>query len=184
MNLNPHPIFDSFSLTTHRLKNRLVVAPMTRTSATDLGIPTPIMEAYYESFAKGGFAVLITEGTYTDEIASQANPNQPGIINSAQLQAWKGIVRRVRQNQSLFICQLMHAGALSQYLSHPLAPSAIQPLGKKMPEAGGGEGKFPFPQAMTLEDISLVKQGFVNAALLAQEAGFDGIELHGAQCND
>jgi 2,4-dienoyl-CoA reductase-like NADH-dependent reductase (Old Yellow Enzyme family) len=180
MNPTNHPIFDSFLLNNHGLKNRLVVAPMTRNSATNLGIPTPLMESYYESFAKGGFAIIITEGTYTDELASKANPNQPGMSNAAQVQAWKRIVKRVHQQPSLFICQLMHAGALSQSLAQTLAPSAIQPLGKKMPEAGGGEGTFPFPQAMTLEDISQVKKGFVNAALLAQEAGFDGIELHGA----
>src|SRR5690349_6081939 len=117
MSITKHPIFDSLPLANHRLKNRLVVAPMTRTSATDRGIPTPMMEAYYEAFAKGGFAAIITEGTYTDAIASQANPNQPGMVNSAHLRGWQRIVGKVKQHEAVFICQLMHAGALSQHLS-------------------------------------------------------------------
>jgi 2,4-dienoyl-CoA reductase-like NADH-dependent reductase (Old Yellow Enzyme family) len=175
-----HPIFDSLRLSGQSLKNRLVVAPMTRTSATEAGVPTADMAAYYEAFARGGFAAIITEGTYTDTVASQANPGQPGLVNQAQLRSWKPIVQRVKQHGALFIAQLMHGGALSQYHTRTLAPSAIQPLGKKMPEAGGGDGPFPFPQEITLSDLRMIRQGFVNAALLAKEAGFDGIELHAA----
>jgi 2,4-dienoyl-CoA reductase-like NADH-dependent reductase (Old Yellow Enzyme family) len=74
----------------------------------------------------------------------------------------------------------MHAGALSQHLSHTLAPSAIQPLGRKMPEYGGGDGAFPLPHAMTPDDILLVKQGFAQSALHAYKAGFNGVEIHAA----
>ena len=175
-----HPVFTPFRLAGWLLRNRLVVAPMTRTSATADGVPTADMAHYYTSFAKGGFGLIISEGTYTDQQFSQTNFNQPGLTNQRQLEGWATIVHQVKQHDTLFICQLMHAGALSQYHSKTIAPSALQPPGVKMPEAGGGEGLFPIPAEMSLEQMGVIREGFVQAALLAEQAGFDGVELHAA----
>lgn len=175
-----HPIFTPFMIAGRTLRNRLVVAPMTRTSATTDGVPTADMAAYYTSFAKGGFSFIITEGTYTDDQFSRTNFNQPGLTNQQQLEGWATIVRQVKQHDTLFICQLMHAGALSQYHSNTIAPSALRPIGIKMPEAGGGEGAFPVPTEMSLEQMRDIREGFVQAALSAVKAGFDGVELHAA----
>ncbi|WP_332914558.1 NADH:flavin oxidoreductase [Algoriphagus boritolerans] len=131
-------------------------------------------------FCRGGLWLIITEGTYTDDQFSKAYFNQPGLINQQQLEAWSTIVRQVKQRGTLFICQLMHAGALSQYHSKAIAPSAIQPLGVKMPEVGGEAGPFPLPGEANPAQILAIKQGFVAAALKAEEAGFDGVELHAA----
>ncbi|MBC9909337.1 NADH:flavin oxidoreductase [Chitinophaga varians] len=179
MDISKHPIFRPLSWPGHTLKNRLVIAPMSRVSATVDGLATPEMEAYYTAFAKGGFSMIITEGNYTDEVASKSYPHQPGLVSAAHAAAWQPVAEQVKANGALIIAQLMHAGALSQYSRDTLAPSAIQPVGVKMAQYGG-TGAYPFPKAMTLADIHTVKEGFVNAAKVALEAGFDGIELHAA----
>jgi 2,4-dienoyl-CoA reductase-like NADH-dependent reductase (Old Yellow Enzyme family) len=178
--MHTHKIFDTYSLQQQVLRNRLVVAPMSRVSATATGVPTPVMEDYYEAFATGGFGMIITEGIYTDNIASQGYPLQPGMVTPQQVQGWQAIAHKVKQQGALIIAQLMHAGALSQHVTHTWAPSAVQPLGLRMPEYGGGEGPFNLPHAMTLEDIITVKKGFVRSAQQALAAGFNGVEIHAA----
>ncbi|HVI47465.1 MAG TPA: NADH:flavin oxidoreductase [Chitinophaga sp.] len=177
MDITKHPIFQPLQWPGHSLKNRLVIAPMSRVSATSEGLATAEMGNYYAAFAKGGFSMIITEGNYTDEIASKGYPHQPGLISSVHAAAWKPVVEQVKTHGAIIIAQLMHAGALSQYSQDTLAPSAIQPGGVKMAQYGG-TGAYPFPKAMSLEDINTVKNGFVNAATGALEAGFDGVELH------
>jgi len=174
-----HPLFNSFQLGSSFLANRTVVAPMTRNSATAEGVPTVDMQEYYTDFARGGFGIVITEGVYTDTIASRCNPNQPGIVTAAQKQGWAQVVKQVKQYPSLFICQLMHAGALSQHLAHTIAPSAVQPIGSQLTDSGG-KGSFLLPKEMDEQDIALARQGYVHAAVAALEAGFDGIEVHAA----
>ena len=179
-NVLPPAAFTPFQLGRYQLGNRFVVTPMSRVSATPGGVPTANMQTYYEAFALGGFSMIITEGIYTDAVAAQAYPLQPGLVTRAQQQGWKQITERVRQHGTVFIAQLMHAGAISQCMANTQAPSAIQPLGQKMPEYGGGEGSFPLPHAMKEGDILTVKEGFVQSALHAHAAGFDGVELHAA----
>ncbi|RRB06815.1 NADH:flavin oxidoreductase [Larkinella rosea] len=179
MNPNAHSFFDSIRLGQRRLSNRFVVAPMTRVSATSDGIPTDSMADYYEAFATGGFAAIITEGIYTDSIASVCNPNQPGLVTEQQVKSWLRLTTRVRQYPTVFIAQLMHAGALSQVLTTTLAPSAIPPIGKPS-ASSGGLPTFTHPKEMTVEDIKTAIRGYVKAGLNAVEAGFDGIEIHGA----
>ncbi|GAB3334915.1 NADH:flavin oxidoreductase [Larkinella ripae] len=152
---------------------------MTRISATPEGVPTPDMGDYYEAFARGGFALLISEGVYTDAIASICNPNQPSIVTRHQVSGWRSITDRVKKYPTVFVCQLMHAGALSQVLEHTLAPSAVQPLGKPSASSGGNP-HFALPRAMTLSDLKTAVAGYVQAARNAAAAGFDGVEIHGA----
>ncbi|QJB38001.1 NADH:flavin oxidoreductase [Chitinophaga oryzae] len=179
MNTAKHPIFHPLPWSAHPLKNRLVVAPMSRVSATAEGLATAEMEAYYTAFARGGFSMIITEGNYTDEVAAKGYPHQPGLTTNAHAASWRPVVKQVKTHGALMIAQLMHAGALSQYYQETIAPSAIQPVGVKMAQYGG-TGAFPFPKAMSLEDIHAAKEGFVNAARIALQAGFDGVELHAA----
>jgi 2,4-dienoyl-CoA reductase-like NADH-dependent reductase (Old Yellow Enzyme family) len=138
------------------------------------------MIKYYTGFAKGGFAMIITEGTYTDDQFSKSDPNQPGIVNEAQLAGWEKVVAGVHKYDSLIICQLMHAGALGQHSDLTIAPSAIQPLGARSTEPGGLTGAYPLPKEITVTDMAEIKKGFVNAAKFAEKAGFDGVELHAA----
>jgi 2,4-dienoyl-CoA reductase-like NADH-dependent reductase (Old Yellow Enzyme family) len=175
-----HPAFSGFILKGRLFQNRFVVSPMSRVSATTDGLPTPLMKEYYVAFAAGDFSMIITEGLYTDNLFSQAYTNQPGIVNDAQAARWKGIVSAVHENNSLIIAQLMHAGGISQHLAHTAAPTGDRPSGKKMPEYGGGDGEFPVPRQLSEEDIEAVIEGYVHSASLAVQAGFDGVELHGA----
>ncbi|PSL22908.1 2,4-dienoyl-CoA reductase-like NADH-dependent reductase (Old Yellow Enzyme family) [Dyadobacter jiangsuensis] len=162
------------------MANRLVVAPMTRVSATPEGVPTQEMADYYEAFAAGGFGMIITEGTYTDELFSKANHNQPGMANDAHMHGWKRVVTAVHRHHALIINQLMHGGALSEIHEEPVAPSAVQPIGLRVTDNAVSPSPFPMPRAMQKQDFEEVKAGYVRAALLAYEAGFDGVELHAA----
>jgi 2,4-dienoyl-CoA reductase-like NADH-dependent reductase (Old Yellow Enzyme family) len=164
------------------LTNRIALAPMTRVSATADGSPTDRMGSYYRVFAEGGFALLITEGLYIDDQASQGYLFQPGIANSAHVDAWRRIVDGVHASGSKYFAQLMHAGSQSQgnpYTTVRWAPSAVRPKGEQAPMYRGS-GLFPIPEAMTTEQIGYVRAAFVNAARLARDAGFDGVEIHGA----
>jgi 2,4-dienoyl-CoA reductase-like NADH-dependent reductase (Old Yellow Enzyme family) len=164
-------------------RNRLAVAPMTRVTATADGVPTAAMRDYYIRFAEGGFGLVITEGLYTDKAFAQGYRNQPGIADDEQARAWAGITAAIHDHGALAFAQLMHAGALSQdnpFRSHTAGPSAVQPAGEQM-GFYYGEGKYPVPVQMTEQDIAEAIDGFVQSALRAvRVAGFDGIEIHGA----
>ena len=173
-------IFDHTHIRGNALRNRLIVAPMTRWSADEQGVPTSEMADYYESFSKGGFGMIITEGTYTDALFSQSDLRQPGMVTSRQMEGWKHVVTRVHAHGALVVSQLMHAGALRQMDDRTIGPSAVRPEGVRLPEHGGPTGPFPVPAAMSVEDMADIQAGYVRAAELALEAGFDGVEIHAA----
>lgn len=177
-----HPALEPLSLGSLDLANRLMVAPMTRISATPTGVPTELMADYYAEFASGGFGLVITEGIYPDAAYSQGYLNQPGLVTQEHIDGWRVVTDRVHADGARIVAQLMHAGALSQgnpYRSETLAPSAVQPLGTMM-EAYGGSGPWPVPREATSDDIAEVIDGFATAARNAAAAGFDGIEVHAA----
>ncbi len=152
---------------------------MSRVSAGPNGVPTVEMTDYYAAFAAGGFAAVITEGTYPDAAYSRAYAEQPGLVSADQQQAWSTVTDAVHAAGGTIFAQLMHAGALSQCLATTVGPSRVQPLGAKMPDYGG-EGAFPLPQAMTAAQIRTAVDGFAAAARRAHDAGFDGVEIHAA----
>jgi 2,4-dienoyl-CoA reductase-like NADH-dependent reductase (Old Yellow Enzyme family) len=175
-------LFEPVALGPLTLPNRLAVAPMTRVSATADGMPTARMADYYAQFADGGFGLVITEGLYTDEAFAQGYLHQPGLANAAQRDAWRLIVEGVQARGGRVIAQLMHAGALSQgnpYRSGTVGPSAVRPKGTQMTFYRGA-GDYAVPAVMTQHDIDTAVAGFAQAAARAHEAGFDGVELHGA----
>ena len=159
-----------------------MVAPMTRVSAAPDGTPTEIMLEHYKNFAKGSWGLIFTEGTYTDLGPSQGYRNQPGIASDQHVAAWSKIVNAVHSENTPIFQQLIHAGGLIQennYVKQAVAPSAVNQLGKMMPHYFG-DGIFAVPQEMTKSDIKEAIKGFSNAAIRSVEAGFDGIEIHGA----
>ncbi|PWA11224.1 NADH:flavin oxidoreductase [Pueribacillus theae] len=179
---NAKVLFESVKLGSITLGNRVGLAPMTRVSASPEGLATEQMVSYYTKFARGGFGLIITEGVYPDDKYSQGYLNQPGIMNDEQVKAWKKVTDAVHKEDSKIVIQLMHAGALSQgnrFKESTLGPSAVQPKGEQL-EMYFGKGAFPVPKEATKEEITEVTEGFVNAAKRAKEAGFDGIEIHGA----
>lgn len=176
---NHSVIFDEPTFVGLPLKNRLAVAPMSRVSATGEGVPTERMVPYYASFAEGGFSLIITEGIYTDNIFSQSYKYQPGLATLDQTAGWRGVVETVHEAGCFIFAQLMHGGALSQVLERTIGPSAVKPKGEKMPEYEG-EGAYPMPAEMSEDDVQQAIAGFVAAANNARAAGFDGVEIHGA----
>lgn len=164
------------------LKNRISVAPMTRTSASADGLATEDMARYYARFARGGHSLVITEGAYPDLRYSQGYLNQPGIANEPQAEAWRTVVDAVHAEGGKIFIQLMHAGALSQgnhWSRESVAPSAVQPAGVQM-GFYRGEGPYRLPKELALDDIVQVMESFAAAAGRAKAAGFDGVEIHGA----
>lgn len=175
-------LFAPFRIGTLPLSNRLAVAPMTRVSASEEGLPTIRMAGYYSGFARGGFGLVITEGLYTDQAFSQGYLFQPGLANDAHREGWRPLVASVQAQGAGFIAQLMHAGALSQdnrYSHVTRGPSALRPKGRQM-AFYRGSGDYAVPEAMTEREIADAVAGFARAAVRARDAGFDGVEIHAA----
>jgi 2,4-dienoyl-CoA reductase-like NADH-dependent reductase (Old Yellow Enzyme family) len=176
------PLFEPGRLGTLALPNRLIVAPMTRISATADGTPTPEMADYYADYAKGGFGLIITEGTYPDSAYSQCYVNQPGLATDAQAAGWRPVVDAVHRAGGRIAAQLMHGGALTlhnRFATGTVAPSAVQPAGEQPPRYHG-KGPYPLPRALTAAEIPDIIRGFADAAARAVNAGFDAVEIHGA----
>lgn len=164
------------------LKNRIVMAPMTRCRATPDHLPTPIMAEYYGQRASAG--LIITEG-----VAPSPNgvgyARIPGIYTEAQMEAWKPVARAVHREGGHIFMQLMHTGRISHPRNMPegsrvLAPSAIPADSTKMYVDGAGELELPVPAAMSASEIKTTVKEYAEAARRAIESGFDGVELHGA----
>lgn len=176
-------LFQRTTLNRLSLKNRLLVAPMTRISASVDGVPGERMQQYYQRFARGGFAAVISEGLYIDEAWSQTYAFQAGLANRKQAIGWRSVTDSVHQHGGKIIAQLMHAGALSQgniYRPETLAPSAIRPRGEQL-SFYHGHGAYRLPEAMSEAQIQQVIDDFAESAARAiGSAGFDGIEIHGA----
>ncbi|MDH6193637.1 2,4-dienoyl-CoA reductase-like NADH-dependent reductase (Old Yellow Enzyme family) [Mycobacterium frederiksbergense] len=178
----PHPALTTVQIGVLGLANRLAVAPMTRVSAGSDGTPTEAMADYYAEFARGGFGLVITEGTYTDTTHSQGYLNQPGLAADRHVTGWRRVADAVHASGTPIVAQLMHAGALSQgnsYGAGTIAPSDVRPRGAMLEEYGGS-GAWPTPRTMSSGDIEGVVGGFVAAAERARAADFDGVEIHAA----
>jgi len=176
-------ILTPFDMPGLSLANRLAVAPMTRVTATPDGLPTERMIEYYRGFARGGFALVFSEGIYSDKAHSQGYLNQPGLANDDQARAWQTLTSAVHAEGTKIAAQLMHAGALSQGNRHRdtnVGPSAIRPKGQQM-SFYHGNGSYAVPEAMTEAQIEDAMEGFAASAKRAVSlAGFDAVEIHGA----
>ena len=179
---NLNPLWSPLQIGSTQLPSRVALAPMTRISATEDGLVTEKMVSYYEAFARGGFALLITEGIYPDTAYSQGYLYQPGLATDEQARSWATVVDAVHEAGSTIFAQLMHAGSQAQgnrFKDSTIGPSAVAPKGEQL-DFYRGEGPYQVPSEITLEQMEEVRQGFVAAALRAKEAGFDGVEIHGA----
>jgi N-ethylmaleimide reductase len=176
-------LFQLFEKSSFPLKNKVVMAPMTRSRATQDHVPTDIMATYYQQRAASA-GLIITEGT-APSLNGVGYPRIPGIYNPAQTDAWKKVTDAVHEKGSKIFVQLMHTGRVSHPDNMPpeavvMAPSAIPPADTKMHVDGKGELEIPTPKEMTLREIEHVVEEFVQAAKNAMEAGFDGVEIHSA----
>jgi len=173
-------LFTDYQLGDVVLKNRIVMAPMTRSRAIN-NCPNDLMRTYYQQRASAG--LIITEGTAPSPNAL-GYPRIPGIFSREQVEAWKPITEAVHAKGGRIFMQLMHTGRISHPLNLPagtrvLAPSSVG-AGEQMYTDSKGLQPLPVPEAMTLDDIRSTQDEFVQAARNAIEADFDGVELHGA----
>jgi len=178
--MNRYKLFTPEKVGSIEVKNRVVMAPMTRCRAIG-NVTNDLMAEYYHQ--RSGAGLIITEGT-------SPSPNGlgyariPGIFNKSQIEGWKKVTTAVHQGEGKIVVQLMHCGRISHILNMPegaeiLAPSAVKAAGQMWTDAAAMQD-FPIPKAMTPEDLVSTKAEFVSAAKNAIEAGFDGVELHSA----
>ena len=160
-----------FTINELTLRNRIVMAPMTRRLSPD-GIPGPDVAAYYARRAANQVGLIITEGTYINRVAAAAYPNVPFFHGDKPLAGWANVVDEVHQAGGAIMPQLWHTG-LARDPRDPDAPPAEGP-------SGIGLNGAPHGRAMTQDDIDAVIAAFAQAAADARRIGFDGVELHGA----
>lgn len=175
-------LFDQARLGSLTLRNRTVLAPMTRISADADGCVNDRMIQYYRRFAAGGFPLLIIEGSYIDTAESQTYLHQPGMATAQQVESWRPLVSAMHAEGAAVIAQLQHSGPQGQGNPHSqrlLAPSAVPARGEQL-SMYRGEGPYDIPDPIADNDVEAIQQAFVDAALRARDAGFDGVELHGA----
>jgi N-ethylmaleimide reductase len=162
------------------LANRAVMAPMTRSRALG-NVPNALMADYYAQ--RAGAGLLITEGV-SPSPNGLGYPRIPGIFSEAQVQGWMLVTEAVHSRGGKIAVQLMHTGRVGHPLNLPAgaklqAPSAVAAPGEMYTDAQGLQA-HPTPEAMTLEQIAVARGEYVQAAKNAVRAGFDLVELHGA----
>ena len=171
-------LFSPIKLGRLELPNRIFMAPMTRNRAPD-NVPNAMMAEYYRQRATGG--LLITEGSQISEQAV-GYPATPGIYSDAQVEGWREVTHALHEAGGHIYLQLWHCGRVSHPDFHggesAVAPSAIRPAG----EAFTFEGLKPFetPRELSLSEIADVIDDYRKGAANAIAAGFDGVEIHGA----
>jgi len=165
-------LFSTLTLGPLTLPNRLVMAPLTRSRATGGDVPSDLAVTYYTQRATAG--LIISEAT---QISPQGKgyPNTPGIYSDAQVAGWKRVTASVHAAGGRIFMQLWHVGRISppsiqENGELPVAPSAIKPAGEK----------FVTPRALETAEVPGIVQQYADGAQNAKDAGFDGVEVHGA----
>jgi N-ethylmaleimide reductase len=174
-------LFEPTTLGKLPLKNRIVMAPMTRSRAVEANTANQLMAEYYTQRASAG--LIITEGT-------SPSPNGtgyariPGIWSKRQIAGWEKVTSAVHAKGGVIFVQLMHTGRVGHPLNLPadaqlLAPSAVAAEGTMFTDAQGAQ-PYPVPRAMSEAEVWATVDEYTQAARNAMAAGFDGVELHGA----
>lgn len=174
-------LFEPVSLASLSLQNRVVMAPMTRSRAVELNTPNALMAEYYAQ--RAGAGLIITEGT-------SPSPNGlgytriPGLYNAAQVAGWRLVTDAAHAGGAKIFLQLMHTGRVAHIANLPAGAEVVGPtsavLGGNMHVDALGPVPHSAPRAMTDGDVRAAVAEYAQSARLAVEAGFDGVELHGA----
>jgi N-ethylmaleimide reductase len=173
-------LLSTFLLGDLRLKNRIVMAPLTRTRADNRGkAPNELMAKYYAQ--RAGAGLIVTEGTFVSE-QGQGWYGAPGVYSEEQRAGWERITDAVHRAGGLIFVQLWHQGAVSHRSLYddgrlPLGPSAVNP--EQLIHVKGGRIMSETPREMSLEDIRQAVKDFGHAAQVARDAGFDGVQIQG-----
>jgi N-ethylmaleimide reductase len=172
-------LFNSFDLKGLPLSNRIVMSAMTRTRATEDDVPTDMMRDYYVQRASAG--LIVTECT---QVSTQAHGiiRAPGLHRADQIAAWGRITDAVHAAGGRIYCQIWHCGRVA----HPDMRGGTQPVGPSPIAATGdfflptGRVDLPIPRKLAIDEIPAIVADFARATRNARTAGFDGVELHGA----
>lgn len=172
-------LFQPLKLGSLTLRNRIIMAPLTRARAGEARIPNELMVKYYKERATAG--LILTEATCISP-KSVGYANTPGIWSKEQVAGWKKITQAIHDENGLVFVQLWHVGRISHPSllggDTPVAPSAVKPRGHVSlirPETA-----YVTPHALTLEEIKKIIEEYKVAAKNSKEAGFDGVEIHAA----
>jgi N-ethylmaleimide reductase len=162
------------------LKNRLAMAPMTRSRSTPEGVPTKLNATYYGQ--RASFGLIVTEGTQPSE-DGQGYLLTPGIYTQDQIDGWKLVTDQVHAEGGRIYIQLLHVGRIAHPANtphgrQPVGPSAIRPAGKMFTMQGLQD--MPEPRELSIDEIDGTIRDFRHAAACAIAAGADGVEIHGA----
>lgn len=185
----PNTLFTPTRVGAIEVANRVVMAPLTRNRAPD-AIPTPLMAEYYAQRAapRRGAGLIVSEATAISPQA-QGYADVPGLYGTEQLDGWKQVTRAVHAAGGKIVCQLWHVGRVSHHVlqpgnADPVAPSAIRANTKTYVFDEQGQGHFTptsMPRALHRHEIPAIVHDYAVAARNAvQSAGFDGVEIHGA----
>ena len=172
-------LFQPFALGDLELKNRIVMAPLTRSRSSDAGVPPAFAANYYAQRATAG--LIVSEAT---NISAQARGYAltPGIWTPAQVEAWQRVTDAVHARKGRMVLQLWHTGRISHPSLHdcalPVAPSAIKPKGQAFTNSGLQD--HVTPRALETDEIPAIVADYRHAARCAKDAGFDGVEIHSA----
>lgn len=174
-------LFDSFELGTLTLPSRIVMAPMTRRRAGEGKVPTALTALHYEQ--RAGAGLIVSESIEVDRFSGIVAPTRPGLFSDAQQSGWKQVTDAVHKAGGRIFAQLSHMGRAAHSTQliaggRVVGPSAIVATGTVFTP----QGPLPYevPQELTTADIETIVGEFGDAARRARAAGFDGIELHGA----
>jgi N-ethylmaleimide reductase len=173
-------LFSAGQLGSIALKNRIVMAPLTRNRAGEGGVPNALNATYYAQRASAG--LIVTEATPISAMA-HGYPALPGIYNDAQIAGWKLVTDAVHAKGGKIVIQLWHVGRISHPSllpdnALPVAPSAIKPAGQAFTYAGLQD--YVEPRALDANELPMIVRDYVHATKCAIAAGFDGVEIHSA----
>ncbi|MEU0478213.1 alkene reductase [Streptosporangium sp. NPDC006013] len=170
--------FSPFTLAGLQLPNRLVMAPMTRSRSYVDGIPSSLTALYYAQRASAG--LIITEGVQPSQ-AGKGYMNTPGLHTDEQVAGWREVTDAVHAAGGRIFAQIMHSGRIGHPDNTgalPIGPSVVRPAGQIF--TPNGLQDYPTPRELTTAEAETTIQDFADAAARAVDAGFDGVELHGA----
>lgn len=177
-------LFESFDLAPGlTLSNRTVMAPLTRDRAAEGNVPTDLMAEYYRQ--RASFGLIISEATPVNP-AGHGYPATPGIHSAEQIEGWKKVTAAVHEAGGKIFCQLWHCGRISHpaYQPNGKFPPAPSPIGAREAEIWKPDWtpvkNVVKPKQMTADEIDFTVEDYRKAAAAAREAGFDGVEIHGA----
>lgn len=174
-------LFTPLQLGDYTLKNRIVMAPLTRRRADSNLAPTELNVEYYRQ--RSGAGLIITEASQISRLG-MGYPHTPGIYSDTQIEGWKKVTNAVHSEGGKIFIQLWHVGRVSHSSLHPdeglpVAPSAIPGKGETL-TATFDKVPFETPRALTVDEIRQTVKDYRQAAENAKVAGFDGVELHAA----